>query len=64
MGCEDKNGLEKHIHYAEDEEANPLGIPRVTRHVSASSQLSVLSPHGRRGSMEPAYALPIQYRTV
>jgi len=37
--------------------------PRLTLHRS-NSQISIHSPHSRRGSIDPSNALPIQYRTV
>jgi sodium/potassium-transporting ATPase subunit alpha len=40
-----------------------LARPRPTLHRS-NSNISINSMHSRRGSIDPASALPIQYRTV
>ena len=48
-----------------DEEQGRRGsIPRLTRTISNSSQMSTTSARGRRYSIDPATALPITYRTV
>ena len=64
MGSDDGNVEERHLQFVEDEEAYPLGTPRMTRQLSVSSQLSIHNPHYRRGSTDPAHTLPIQFRTV
>ena len=48
---------------AVDEEALNVGRAPITKKPS-SSQLSINSVHSRRGSVDPATILPIQYRTV
>ena len=56
-------GSERRIHYANDEEANRFETPRVTRQFSASSQRFIHTPPISPG-LDPARALPIQFRTA
>jgi len=46
-----------------DEEAGTRGRPSIRREASQGS-LSIRSAHSRANSVDPATALPIQYRTV
>ena len=46
-----------------DVEASPGHQPRPALHRSTSN-ISINAPHSRRASIDPASALPIQYRTV
>ena len=58
---------EPRIRYAVDQEAATDDLPRLSRSVSVGSQMSIQSVHSvtrRRGSIDPATALPIQYRTL
>jgi sodium/potassium-transporting ATPase subunit alpha len=46
-----------------DVDVEAVARPRPTLHHS-NSNISIHSTHSRRGSIDPASALPIQYRTV
>ena len=51
-----------HIHWTDvDLESGTRPQPTLQR---SNSNISINSMHSRRGSIEPASALPIQYRTV
>ncbi|KAI9832078.1 MAG: hypothetical protein M1826_002406 [Phylliscum demangeonii] len=55
------------IRYAADPESATADLPRLARHASTTSQMSVQSVRSatrRRGSIDPASALPVQYRTL
>ncbi len=58
-------GEEKHkagrIHWTDIETAGDRSRPALQR---TNSNISINSVHSRRGSIDPASALPIQYRTV
>ncbi|KAI9681771.1 MAG: hypothetical protein M1829_000516 [Trizodia sp. TS-e1964] len=55
------------IRYAVDEEAMLNEHPKLSRTLSTGSQMSIRSYHsasGRRASIDPATAIPIEYRTI
>jgi sodium/potassium-transporting ATPase subunit alpha len=49
---------------AVDEEHANIVRPALTHTLSSNSQMSIQSLRNRRGSIDPAIALPIQYRSV
>jgi sodium/potassium-transporting ATPase subunit alpha len=51
------------IHWTDADVEAPEARPRLILHRS-NSNISINSVHSRRGSIDPASALPIQYRTV
>lgn len=54
---------DRRIRYA-DEETAPKDQLRLRRTLSSTSQLSIHSVRSRRFSIDPATAVPIQYRTL
>ena len=66
MADDEKNKTvveDRRIRYA-DEETAPTDQPMLRRVLSNTSQLSIHSVRSRRFSIDPATAVPIQYRTL
>lgn len=58
---EDEKQKASRIQWTDVEAAGPRPRPELHR---SNSNISIHSMHSRRGSIDPASALPIQYRTV
>ncbi|CAG8960687.1 hypothetical protein HYFRA_00013455 [Hymenoscyphus fraxineus] len=61
--AEDEKQPASRIHFIPDADVEAAGTRRPVLHRS-NSNISINSVHSRRGSIDPASVLPIQYRTV